>query len=164
MTHFPRRSAISLLALAVCLFTTAATRPDRRIVDTVEVGSPDSDAEHGYAGNDVRVGMVDGKSFRQARGWMHYALKTFDDTPVTVACTLVSADRAEYGYDLIVEDSVIASPTFSSQSSAPTVVEFLVPFSLTKGKAHIAIIIRARDGQTPALQMIRIIQDHFELQ
>lgn len=164
MTAPSRRIAVSLGTLAVCLFTTAGANIDRRIVDTVEAGNPGSEADHGYAGDDTHVGMLDGKSYRQARGWMHYSLKTFDDTPVTIVCTFVSGDHLGGSYDIVVEDSVIASHTASPQWNTPTVVEHLVPFSLTKGKAHIAIIIRARGGQTSALQSIRTIQDHYELQ
>lgn len=157
------RNAITIFSLVACVLTTAAARFDRRIVDTAEAGSPTSEAIHGYAGDDASVGMYGGKSYRQARGWMHYTLKTFEDTPVTVACTFVSTDSTSRGYDVVVEDSVLVSRTFSSQSTAPTVVEIAVPFSLTKGKANVAVVIRARGGPTPALQIIRTIQDHYEL-
>ncbi len=150
--------------LAACLLTTAATRMDRRIVDTVEVGNLHSDLEHGYAGDSVDAGIVNGQPYRRARGWMHYALSTFDDTPVTIACTFAGGDSVARQYDIIVGDSVIATRTIGPSANTEIVVEHLVPFSLTKGKSHIAIIIRARGGQTPALQRIRTIQDHYELQ
>ena len=164
MTSALRRIALLIVSLAAGLFTTAAVRPDRRIVDTAEAGNPTSEAEHGYAGDDVITGMQGGKSYRQTRGWMHYALKTFDDTPVTVACTFVSIDSLARRYDIVVEDSVIASRTFTPQTNAASIVEIAVPFSLTKGKANVAVVIRARGGHTPALHMIRTIQDHYEFQ
>ena len=162
MTLVSRRFGLVIVSLAALLFATAAARPDRRIVDTAEAGNSSSEAVHGYAGDNVSVGVLDGKSYRQARGWMHYALKTFEDTPVTVACTFVSTDNVARGYDIVVEDSVLVSRTFTSQSNAPSVVEIAVPFSLTKGKVSVAVIIRARGGPTPALHMIRTIQDHYE--
>ena len=164
MTSVSRRIAITTVAAFGCLLNTAAIRMDRRIVDTAEVGNPGSEAVHGYAGDDVTVGMADGKSFRQARGWMHYTLKTFDDTPVTVACTFVSTDSTARSYDLVVEDSVVASRMFASPTKTPVVVEIAVPFSLTKGKAHVVVVLRARGGPTPALQLIRTIQDHYEFE
>ena len=164
MTSVSRRIALSIASLAAGLFTTAATRLDRRIVDTAEAGNPMSEAEHGYAGENVVTGTAGGKSYRQTRGWMHYALKTFEDTPVTVACTFVDTDHLARSYDIVVEDSVIASHTFTPHSNQPAVVEMAVPFSLTKGKAHLAVVIRARGGQTPALHMIRTIQEHYEFQ
>lgn len=156
------RAVITTFSLVACVLTTAAARLDRRIVDTAEAGNPTSEAIHGYAGDDASVGTSGGKSYRQARGWMYYTLKTFEDTPVTVACTFVSTDNASRNYDVVVEDSVIASRTFTPQSNTAAVVEIAVPFSLTKGKANVAIVIRARGGPTPALQVIRTIQDHYE--
>ncbi|MEO7361565.1 MAG: DUF6805 domain-containing protein [Gemmatimonadaceae bacterium] len=164
MTFVSVRTAIAVVSLTACLFTTAAARLDRRIVDTAEAGNPTSEAVHGYAGDDASVGMSGGKSYRETRSWMHYALKTFEDTPVTIVCTFVSTDSAVRNYDIVVEDSVIASRTFLPQSRTASTVEFAVPFSLTKGKANVAIVIRARGGQTPALQMIRTIQEHYEFE
>ena len=164
-----RRTALSIVSVATCLVTVAAVRPDRRtldrrIVDTAEAGNPSSEAVHGYAGDDVSVGISNGKSYRQTRSWMHYALKTFEDTPVTIACTFVSSDGPSRNYDIVIDDSVIASRTFTAQPNASSIVEIAVPFSLTKGKASVAVIIRARGGPTPALQTIRTIQDHYEFQ
>jgi len=164
MTSALRRIALTIVPLTACLFTAAAAHVDRRIVDTTEVGNPTSEAVHGYAGDGASVGMLGGKPYRQTRGWMHYALKTFEDAPVTVACTFVSTDTVARSYDIVVEDSVIASRTFLPQSNSTSVVEIAVPFLLTKGKATVAIVIRARGGQTPALQMIRTIQEHYEFE
>jgi ATP adenylyltransferase/5',5'''-P-1,P-4-tetraphosphate phosphorylase II len=94
---------------------------------------------------------------------MRYALTTYDDTEVTVACTFVGNDSVPRSYDVVVEDSLIATRTFKSQTAVPTVVEITVPFALTKGKTNIAVVIRARGGPTPALHKLRSIQDHNEL-
>ena len=139
---------------------------DRRIVDTVQVGDMRSESMHGYAGHDVVVGTSDGKPYRQARGWMRYALTTFDDTEVKIALTFVGAvgstDNATHQYDVLVEDSVVASRAYSSPTAAPTVVEIPVPFGITKGRTNIAVTIRARGGITPALRELRTVQDHNE--
>lgn len=162
----PSRStlAVALFALAPTAATAASARvPDRRVVDVAEVGNARSDATHGYAGHDVIDGVVDGKPFRQARGWMHFALATFDDTEVTVACTFVAIDTVARRYDIVVEDSLIATRTFAAQPAGPASIEVTVPFSLTKGKSNIAVVIRARGGPTPALRELRTIQDHHEV-
>lgn len=135
--------------------------PDRRVVDLVEVGNARSDALHGYAAHDDTTGTADGYAFRQARGWIRYALLTFDDTDVTIACTFVGI--ASGSYDLIVEDSLIASRHFAAAANTPTVVEILVPFEVTKGKTSIAVMLRARGGPTPRLHQLRTIQDHNEV-
>lgn len=153
--------------------TITAARIDRRVVDTVDAGDATSEASHGYVGSDVTAGMSGGKSFRQARGWMHYALTTFDDTPVTVACTFLGSDNTGHSYDVFVEDSLIATKSFVAQAGLPVVVEIAVPFAVTKGRSHIAVIIRpgqtviggtANSGSTPMLRQIRTIQDHNEVQ
>ena len=144
---------------------------DRRVVDVAEAGDARSESTHGYAGHEASSGVAGGAPYRQARGWMRYALATFDDTEVTVACTFVAPDGVAEGaadesaagravngpraYDVVVEDSVVATRT--------VVVEIPVPFVLTKGKTNIAVVIRARGGPTPALRQIRTIQDHNEV-
>ena len=155
--------AIAVLALGR-IATTDATARDRRIVDMAEVGNARSEAAHGYAGHDAILGTMDGKPYRQARGWMHFAMTTFDDTEVTVSCTFAGIDTVARSYDIVVEDSVIASRTLATQTTVPTVVDVIVPFSLTKGKTNIVIFIRARGGLTPALRELRTIQDHYEVE
>lgn len=134
---------------------------DRRVVDTVDVGDPTSDVLHGYAGHDDRTRVVDGKPARTTRGWLLYALTTFDDTEVTIACTFVGTESGNY--DVVVDDSLIASKRFEATTGLPTVVEIPVPFGVTKGKSTIAVMLRARGGPTPPLRALRTIQDHNEV-
>jgi hypothetical protein len=131
------------------------------VVDLVAAGNALSEDEHGYAGHDDSTGSADGRAYRQARGWMRYAVTTFDDTEVTIACTFLSG--ASGSFDLIVEDSVIATKRVDVTTGAPTVVELLVPFTVTKGKTSIAVMLRAHNGPTPRLHELRTIQDHNEV-
>jgi hypothetical protein len=163
MTALATRLTTISCSIAAATLLVAAKPFDRRVVDTAEAGNAESEWSHGYVGDSVTTGMFNGQSFRQARGYMRYALKTFDDTPVTVACTFVGTDRDTHSYDVIVEDSVIATRTFTSLAATATVVEIRVPFSLTRGRTNIAVIVRARGGTTPALREVRTIQDHNEL-
>src|SRR6186997_3291455 len=136
-------------ALAILLLCFGAT-PDppqvRRIVDIVKVGDTASEREHDYAGEDVTAGLSAGKPFRQARNWMRYALKVYEDTEVTVACTFVGSDAARVPFELIVEDRLVATHVFASSSTAPAVAELRVPFALTKGKTNIMVMLRAVKG------------------
>jgi hypothetical protein len=159
-----RRAAALAALLAACATAMAASpfrRPDRRVVDLVAAGSAQSEADHGYAGHDDTTGTADGRAYRQARGWMRYAVTTFDDTEVTIACTFLSS--ASGSFDLIVEDSVIATKRVDVTTGTPTVVELLVPFAVTKGKTSIAVMLRAHSGPTPRLHELRTIQDHNEV-
>ncbi len=163
-----RSSALLALLCALSLQPNphAGFVADRRIVDVADVGNALSEAAHGYDGSEVISGVIDGKPYRQTRGWMHFSMKTFDDTPVTIACTFL-ADRGDTpprGFDIVVEDSVIATRVLAISSAAPVVVEIQVPFSLTKGKTQIALFVRARGELTPPLHQLRTIQDHYEVQ
>jgi hypothetical protein len=159
-----RRTAALAALLAACA-TVAWANPfaarDRRVVDLVAAGSARSEAEHGYAGHDDTTGSIDGRAYRQARGWMRYAVTTFDDTEVTIACTFLGSASGEF--DLIVEDSVIATKHVDVTTGTPTIVELLVPFAVTKGKTSIAVVLRAHRGPTPRLHELRTIQDHNEV-
>ena len=159
-----RRAAALAALLAACATAIAASpfrHHDRRVVDLVAAGRPESEAEHGYAGHDDSTGTADGRAYRQARGWMRYAVTTFDDTEVTIACTFLGS--ASGSFDLIVEDSVIATKRVDVTTGTPTIVELLVPFAVTKGKTSIAVMLRAHNGPTPRLHELRTIQDHNEV-
>jgi len=118
-----------------------------------------SETSHGYTGHDAISGIADGKSYRETRGWIRYARTTFDDTEVTLVWTFApSAEdgaKVEREYDVVVEDSVIATKTFSA-SSAVAVVETVVPFALTKGRTSMAVMLRAHGRSTPQLREVRV--------
>lgn len=156
MLGFPSRTLVRV-ALALALVPNRDL--DRRIVDRVDVGVPASELAHGFAGQGTVLGAIDGAPYRQTSGWLHVALKTFEDTDVTIALTFVKVDSVSHRYDVVVDDSVIATKS----ALAAGVVEVAVPFSLTKGKTNIALVLRARDGLTPAVREIRTIQDHNEV-
>ncbi len=150
----------------------ASTSWDRRVVDVAQVGDARSELAHGYVGEKATRGEKGGVTFRHASGFMRFALTTFEDTEVTVACSFVATDSLEHRFDVIVEDSLVATRTWKAPAAiqsvasdavtASFIVEVTVPFALTKGKNNIAVTLRARDGQTPALREIRTIQDHLE--
>ena len=150
------------LALVATLLPSTRSRLDRRVVDVAEAGNARSEHDHGYVGDDVSRGVADGRAFRQGRGWMRYALAVFDDTEVTIACTFLGGTTAPLNYELLVEDRVVAARTFTSATSTPTIVEFIVPFAITRAKSSIGVTLRARGGLTPALVQLRTIQDHLE--
>ncbi|MEO8623065.1 MAG: DUF6805 domain-containing protein, partial [bacterium] len=105
--------ATRLLLLTICLGATIAARPDRRIVDRVTIGDLRSEQEHAYAGENVTTGASQGRTFRQTRSWMRYALTVFDDTEVTIGCTFLGSDTPGT-FDLIVENRVVSTHTFRS--------------------------------------------------
>ncbi|HYW30952.1 MAG TPA: DUF6805 domain-containing protein [Gemmatimonas sp.] len=166
----PARITTLSIALTASLVTGTLTRPiadapalDRRVVDLVLAGDAPSEAAHGFAGHETSTGARAGKPFRTTSGWMHYAMTTFDDTPVTVALTFLGVDTVARSFDVVVEDSVIASRVLAAPLDSTIVIELSVPFSITKGRSNIAIVLRARGGRTPALREVRTVQDHHEV-
>lgn len=153
------RAASIRLLLVACLGATVAARPDRRIVDLVSIGDARSEQAHAYEGADVVVGTSDGRSFRETRGWMRYALTVFDDTEVTISCTFVGVDAPRL-FELIVENRVVSVHMFHSAKTAT--IDLRVPLELTKGHTNILVMLRAKDGPTPALVELRSVQDHNE--
>jgi hypothetical protein len=154
---------VAAAAFALGVAITGTSSRDRRVVDVADAGDARSEAAHGFAAHDAISGAVDGKPYRQTRGWMHFAMTTFEDTEVTVSFTFVRIDTVSRRYDIVVEDSLLATRTFTPNVAATSAVDLIVPFSLTKGKTNIAVVIRARGGLTPALRQLRTIQDHYEL-
>ena len=157
------RTALAILLL--CVGATPEVPQVRRIVDIVRVGDTANERDHDYAGEEVTTGVASGKPFRQTRHWMRYALKVYEDTEVTVACTFVGSAAARVPFEFVVEDRLVASHVFTSSSSAPEVAELRVPFALTKGKTNSMVMLRAAkgaNGPTPALLELRTIQDHLE--
>jgi hypothetical protein len=159
----PRPTVLSLALLlgAMATHTPLATR-DRRVVDTVHAGDARSEAAHGYWGVEATAGATDGVSHREAQGLMRYALTTFDDTEVTVSCTFAPVVGGPRRFELVVEDSVVATPELTA-GAEPRTLDVVVPQALTRGKTNIAVTLRARGGVTPALRELRTVQDHNEL-
>lgn len=162
----PTASALLLLALSAALPLAPRPNrppPDRRVVDTAIAGNAESEAAHGFVGQGDESGATDGKTWRRARGFMRFALRTFDDTEVTVAWVFAATDTVARRFDVVVEDSLIATRVFQARAGVSPVVEVAVPFAVTHGRTNIAVIIRAHGDVTPALREVRTVQDHNEV-
>jgi hypothetical protein len=142
--------------------TPVPRRQARRVVDVVTVGDARSEREHEYAGQDVVEGVVDGKPFRQARGWLRYSLTTYDDTQVTVRCIFRGSEGQSLPFELLVEGRPILTHTFRSPSAAPVTVEFPIPMQVTRDKTIVSVTIRAVNGLTPGLLTLQTVQEHLE--
>ena len=160
--RLPRMTSARAILSMLLLATTLAGRHDRRVVDRIQIGDARSELDHAYEGKDVTSGVSGGRTFRQTRGWIRYALNVFDDNEVTVACTFLGNDNSARTFDLIVENHVVTTYTLRAYSDAATTVEFRVPFDITKGRTNILVTIRAAKGPTPALLELRTLQDHLE--
>jgi hypothetical protein len=159
-----RRHIVALVVCCVAMTAgvIAATTQGRRVVDVVTAGDARSEREHDYAGEHVIEGIVDGKRFRQARGWLRYSLTTYDDTEVTVRCTFRGSEGQRLAFELLVEGRPVLTHTFVSPSDAPATMEFPIPMKVTRNKTIISVMIRAVNGLTPGLITLQTVQEHLE--
>ena len=134
----------------------------RRVVDIVQAGHATSERDHDYEGDGATSGVAGGRTFRQASGWLRYAMRVYDDADVTVACTFRGTSGRKARFELVVEERAIATHTLASPADDPVTKEFRVPAALTLGKTMITVLVRAVDGPTPALVELRTIQEHLE--
>jgi hypothetical protein len=155
------RRRLRPLLLAASIALTAAGQ-SRWVVDVVQVGDAKSERDHDYAAEGVSGGMVEGKTFRQARGWLRYSMRVFDDTEVAVACVFRGSEGRRLVFDLVVDSRKVATHTFVSPSTTPVTVEYRVPLKLTEGKPRISVMLRGVDGPTPGLIELRTVQEHLE--
>jgi len=162
------RVAFAICCTAVLFLGNAGTvshragTPDRRVVDIVTVGDDKSERDHDYAGDGVVEGVVQGRHFRQAHGWLRYSLATYDDTEVTLRCTFRGSEGRPMAFDLLVEGRSVPTAAFLSPSASPATVDLVVPFAMTKGKRVICVTIRAVNGPTPGLIALQTVQEHLE--
>jgi hypothetical protein len=159
VTELGRVAAVGVL---VVLLASSVPAQGRRVVDVVTVGDAASEREHEYAAQEVVEGRVEGRTFRQARGWMRYSLAIYEDTEVTLACTFRGSEGRPLTFDLVVEGRKITPTAFASPGAAPATAAYTIPFAITKGKTVISVTLAARGGPTPGLIELRTVQEHLE--
>lgn len=142
--------------------TPPARGQGRRVVDVVMVGDPLSESAHEYAAEGAVEGIVAGRRFRQAQGWMRYSLRVYEDSEVTLACTFRGTEGRRLVFDLMVEGRKVLTRVLETHSAEPTSLEFRLPQTLTRSLTAIAVILRGVDGPTPGLIELRTEQEHLE--
>jgi hypothetical protein len=156
------------------------TRQGPRVVDVVTLGDLRSEREHEYAGEGTTDVVANGAVVRRITGWIGASLTTYDDTEVTIEATVVSdaGVGAASAFELLVDGQRIEThaaavphpATSPSALSVPSTAKpsferlaWRVPFSLTKGKTRIGVVLRVVRGRAPAVLDLRTVQEHLEL-
>lgn len=163
-THALRRKGIWPLCLLLPAVSIgfAAAGQSRWVVDVVQSGDAKSEREHDYTGEGVTDGTIDGRAFRQARGWLRYSMRVYGDTEVAVVCVFRGSETQRFVFDLLVDGRKAATHTFVSPSAAPVTVEYRVPMKLTEGRTRVSVMLRGVEGPTPGLVELRTVQEHLE--
>jgi hypothetical protein len=160
--HVMRSLGLSL-ALISASAAMAAPVQGLRVVDVVTMGDASDEREHDYAGERTTEGVVDGRVFRQAAGWLRVSLAVYDDSEVTLVGTFRGSAGESVAFELLVDGRRVNVPAFVSPSLAPARVAYRVPMALTRGKTRISVTLRAVRGPTPGVIEWRTVQEHLEL-
>ena len=153
---------VLLITLLVLSVAPVAASQGLRVVDVVKVGDPASEREHDYAGEGATAGVLDGRAYRQARGWLSYSMAVYEDTEVTLSCVFRGTEGRSLAFDLLIEGRQVKTQTLGSPSAQPMSLDLLIPREITKGLTTIHVMLRAVDGPTPALLELRTAQEHLE--
>ncbi len=166
--------AISYLMLVAILFTstgfalmlhhwdpvivtrdTPATRGDleRRIVDEVLIGDPDSESTHRLqtaygatsqpTGNDKGTNRWRGAQYGDA---FAYTMKVLPDRPMTLNCRF-SDNPNQRLFEVVINDQIVGHEVF--QFNVPGHfydVEYKIPAGVTHGKSEVQVQFRSQPG------------------
>jgi len=153
---------VLLITLLVLSLVPVAASQGLRVVDVVNAGDAASEREHDYAGEGATAGVIDGRAYRQARGWLSYSMAVYEDTEVTLSCVFRGTEGRSLAFDLLVEGRQVKTQTLGSPSAQPMSLDLLIPREITKGLTTIHVMLRAVDGPAPALFELRTVQEHLE--
>jgi uncharacterized protein len=134
-----------------------------RIVDAVNVTAAREEAAHGLYGDEMTVGEMAGRKWRSATGWFSYALRIYEDTPLTIVCAFADAGEVREGFDILVDDRKVAARVREPGASDARDYIVRLPLAETAGKSQVTITFRAHAGaRTARLFEVRTVQEHLE--
>ncbi|MHB0955326.1 MAG: beta-L-arabinofuranosidase domain-containing protein [Pirellulaceae bacterium] len=124
---------------------------ERRTVDSVIIGQSASEQQHQLQGEHSTAGPFFGTAWRHADngGWFSYEMKVLPDQPMTVVCTYWGTDGGNRAFDLLVNDTKIATQKLTGAKPGEFFdVAYAIPTSLTNGRTSIALRFQAHPGHT----------------
>jgi uncharacterized protein len=122
----------------------ARAERERRTIDFVAPGVPESEAAHGFSGEHSRSGDVEGHRWRDATrgGHMRYRLAVDPQAACVLALTYYGRDGGARVFDILIDGVRIASERLvANEQSRFPVVEYRIPTALTAGKRDVEIRI-----------------------
>lgn len=152
-----------LLACVMCIGQPGvAAAQGVRVVDSVTVGLAADEAVHHLSGERTTGGSTGGRTWRSAAGWFAYTLRTYDDSPLTIVCSLADAGDIEEAFEVLVDGRVVKTVRRGPAAMAET-LSVAVPFAQTSGKTTVTITFRALAGtRTARLLEVKSVQEHLE--
>ncbi len=121
------------------------TAIQKRLVDRVAIGEPDSESAHNLQAEKSSSGEHRGEKWRQAvrGGWFGYDLRILPDRPMVLLCTYWGGDVGRT-FDILVEETKIATQTVNVNFPGDFFdVEYKIPLELTRGKEKVSVRFQA---------------------
>jgi hypothetical protein len=120
---------------------------DRRTVDVIAVGDPESEAAHGLAGERTASGPFGSRRWRHADngGWFSYAMKVAPNAAQTLVVTLWGSDAGARTFDVLADGATLRTITLANNAPGRFYdVEVPLPSEVLAGKQKIVVRFQAR--------------------
>jgi uncharacterized protein len=133
---------------------------ERRTIDSVTVGSEDSERTHGFKGEKVTEGTFEGRRWRESTdGWFSYDLKTASGKQLTLVCTYRGSEGRRRAFEVLVDGERVATEELMNHPTEVFEAEYAIPEQLVRGKERINVRFKALPGATAgSIFDVRVIQ------
>jgi len=121
---------------------------EARTVDSVQIGSSESETKHGLKLEASNSGNYAGHNWRDAQpgGWYSWELKVNPDKPQSLRCDWWGLDR-DRKVDILVDGVRIAGQDLRGDAGEKLFsVEYPIPQDLTKGKHKVTVRFDSKSG------------------
>jgi len=119
---------------------------EQMTVDFAQPGEMQPERDHNFSHDNSRVVRFRGRAGRQSRGgWFSFNMKMAADSPVVLVVDYWGQEKRRTGFDILVNDKIIASETISSDDGEFISTSYPVPRDLTVGMFNATVKFRAKD-------------------
>ncbi len=135
---------------------------EQMTVDFVQPGEMQPERDHNFRDQDSSPTRFRGIAGRQTRGgWFSFDMKALADSPVTLVVDYWSQEIRHTGFDIFVDDKLIASETISMNDMDFVSVKYPIPREITVGRFNVTVKFRAKDelAIVGPVYGVRIVKD-----
>ena len=128
-----------------------------RTIDTVDLGTPESEKAHDYQVSHATQPDFDGRLGREAAGdgWFSYRLQTRPGVPLALAVSCRGSEGRRRAFDILVDGEHIASETLPYHPTEMLDFEYPIPEALTRGKTQVVVRIQPQ-GHAASAQVFEL--------
>lgn len=125
----------------------AAQLLEARTIDYVVTGTQQSESDYYMQQSGSGSGSYNGEYYRDGGGWFSYELQTKGHTEsVTLMARYWGGDSGNRTFDILIDNTVIATETLTGGKSEFVNVEYPVPSELLEGKDKVRVKFKAQSG------------------